>query len=185
MTGNPNDVGTRDVESAEARSDEIGLLLGLLQTGTTNMRGELGDVDVDTLIWQPYPDGHSIGAILIHVAACEAWWLHLVAAGQETSMDIEGRLLGGPSIDQYAGIWPTPPRRPLTWYYTQHDEIRGRTVALVRELLDPDEIRTVVWSPNRTCTVRWILHRVIEHEAYHLGQAVLLSLMKDRMDGGR
>jgi uncharacterized damage-inducible protein DinB len=41
----------------------------------------------------------------------------------------------------------------------------------------------VVWSPNRTCTVRWILHHVIEHESYHLGQAVLLSLMRERMDG--
>jgi uncharacterized damage-inducible protein DinB len=97
-------------------------------------------------------------------------------------MDLEERLMGGPSIDQYQGIWPAPPRRPLSWYYDQHDEIRTRTVALVRELPDPDEVRAVVWSQNRTCTVRWILHHIIEHEAYHLGQAVLLSLMKAHMD---
>ena len=183
MTANPTNTTFRDVRSHRGADDEIGLLLGLLEAGTQNMRRELGEVDEETLIWQPYPNGHSIGAILIHVAACEAGWLHLVAAGQETPLDMEEQLMGGPSIDQYAGIWPAPPRKPLSWYYAQHDEVRARTIALVRELPDPDEVRTVVWSPNRTCTVRWILHHVIEHEAYHLGQAVLLSLMRERMGG--
>lgn len=50
-----------------------------------------------------------------------------------------------------------------------------------RELDDPDEVRTVVWSPTRRCTVRWIIHHVIEHEAYHLGQAVLLALTKEKL----
>ena len=170
----------RDVVPAEAQSEEIGLLLGLLEAGTQNMRRELGEVEEETLLWQPYPNSHSVGALLIHVAACEAGWLHLVAAGQETPMHLEEQMMGGPSIDQYAGLWPAPPRRPLSWYYAQHDAIRTRSLALLRTLPDPDEVRTVPWTPNRTCTVRWILHHVIEHEAYHLGQAVLLSLMKER-----
>ena len=184
MKHNPTNSIIRDVLPIEACNDEIGLLLGLLEAGTQNMRRELGEVDEEALLWQPYPNSHSIGAILIHVAACEAGWLHLVAAGQETPLDLEERMMGGPSIDQYAGLWPAPPRRPLSWYYEQHDEIRTRTIALVRELLNPDEVCSVVWSPNRSCTVRWILHHVIEHEAYHLGQAVLLSLMRERMGGG-
>jgi uncharacterized damage-inducible protein DinB len=177
MRSNPTPGPTRDIVPVTAHNAVIGLLLGLLEAGTQNMRRELGDMSEDALVWQPYPNGHSIGAILIHVAACEAGWLHLVAAGQETPMDLEERMMGGPSIDQYAGLWPTPPRRPLAWYYAQHDEIRARTLALVRELPDPEEVRTVVWSPSRSCSVRWILHHVIEHESYHLGQAVLLSLM--------
>jgi len=182
MTANPiNAVTFRDAPPVEARSPEIGLLLGLLEAGTQNMRRELGDVDEDALIWQPYPNSHSIGALLIHVTACEAAWLHLVAAGQETALDMEEALMGGSSIDQYEGIWPAPPRNPLSWYYAQHNEVRARTIALVRELPDPDEVRAVAWNPNRTCTVRWIVHHIIEHEAYHLGQAVLLSLMKERM----
>ena len=185
MEAKPINTTFRDVVPVEARSDVIGQLLGLLEAGTQNMRRELGEVDEETLVWQPYPNGQSIGALLIHVTACEAGWLHLVAAGQETPLDMEERLLGGPSIDQYAGFWPAPPRKPLSWYYTQHDEARARTLALVSELPDPEEARTVVWSPNRTCTVRWILHHIVEHEAYHLGQAVLLSLMRERMSDRR
>lgn len=181
MQHNPTPALFRDVVPVEAPCDEIGQLLGLLEAGTQSMRRALGEVDEATLIWQPYPNGHSIGAILIHVAACEAGWLHLVAARQETPMDLEEQLMDGASIDQYDGIWPTPPRRPLSWYYAQHDEIWQRTLTLILPLLDPTEVRTVIWSPDRSCTVRWILHHVIEHEAYHLGQAVLLSLMKERL----
>ena len=182
MQANPTNAIIRDVVPVKAQSEEIGLLLALLEAGTQSMRRELGEVEEETLVWQPYPNSHSIGAILIHVAACEAGWLHLVAAGQETPMDLEERLMGGASIDQYGGLWPAPPRRPLSWYYAQHDEIRTRSLALLRALPDPDEVRTVVWSPNHRCTIRWILHHVIEHEAYHLGQAVLLSLMNERLD---
>lgn len=165
----------RDVTSLDARHTQIGFLLGQLVAGTQNMRRELGDVDEDTLTWQLYPASHSIGAILIHVAACEAGWLHLVAAGKDTPMDLEEQMMGGAPIDQYAGVWPPPPHKPLSWYYAQHDEIRDRTLKLVRELTDPDEVRTITWSPDRSCTVRWILQHVIEHEAYHMGQAVLLQ----------
>lgn len=182
MTANPTDTPYRDVVPVEARNDEIGLLLGLLEAGTQNLRRELGEIADEAVIWQPYPNGQSIGALLIHVVACEAWWLHLVAAGQETPMDLEERLMGGFAIDQYEGMWPTPPHQPLSWYYAQHDEIRARTLALVSQLPDPDEVRTVVWSPDRSSTVRWILHQAIGHEAYHLGQAVMLSLMRERME---
>lgn len=180
MTANPNPI-LRDVAPLEARSPEIGHLLGMLEAGTRNMRSGLGEIDEDALVWQPCENAHSIGALLIHVAACEAAWLHLVAAGQDTPLDLEEQMMGGPSIDQYAGIWPAPPRRPLSWYYAQHDETRARTLALVPELPDAEEVREVVWGPGRICTVRWILHHVIEHEAYHLGQAVLLSLLKEQI----
>jgi uncharacterized damage-inducible protein DinB len=181
MNANPASIGFRDVSPTESRNEEIGRLLGLLEAGTQNMRRELGEIDTETLVWQPYSNGQSIGALLIHIAACEAGWLHLVAAGHETPLDLEDRLMDGAAIDQYRGIWPAPPRKPLSWYYAQHDEIRARTIALVRELPDPDEVRTVVWSPSRTCTVRWILQHIVEHEPYHMGQAVMLSLMRERL----
>src|SRR5438105_1254465 len=85
----------RDVTPVEARSAEIGLLLGMLHAGTQNARRELGDVLEDAIVWQPYPNGHSIGAILIHVTACEEGWLHQVAAEQEGPDDLETRMMEG------------------------------------------------------------------------------------------
>jgi uncharacterized damage-inducible protein DinB len=175
----------RDIPPAKAASSEIGLLLGMLDLTTEKMRQELGEIPDEALVWQPYPNGHSIGAILIHVAACEACWLHEVAAGEivggggENIADLETEWMGGNPIDQYAGSWPTPPAKSLSWYYGLQDQVRARTHELVRNL-DADTYRTVTWRPDRECTVRWIIHCNIEHQAYHLGQAVLLNLARER-----
>src|ERR1051325_1501982 len=168
----------RDIKRVKARNPEIALLIGMLQAGTATARRELGEVADEALVWQPYPNGHSIGAILIHLAACEAAWLHYAAALHEVSLDMESELMGGPRLDQCAALWPPPPAKPLAWYYAQQDEVRARTIELISPLPDPAAVRAVPWSPGRECSVRWIIHYIIEHEAYHNGQAVLLSLMR-------
>jgi uncharacterized damage-inducible protein DinB len=174
-----------DVQPVEARNPEVGFLLGMLQEGTRKARRELGEVPDDLVIWQPYSNGHSIGAILIHLAACEAGWLHQVAAGQEVPDDLEAQMMGGVHIDQYDGLWPPPPAKPLSWYHAQQDEVRARTIALLREMPDSTLGREIVWNPGHFCTVRWILHHIIEHEAYHTGQMVLLALSRERLTAGR
>ena len=72
MNANPTSATFRDVVPIEAKNEEIGLLLGLLTAGTQNMRRELGELGEEALIWQPFPNCHSIGALLIHVADPEA-----------------------------------------------------------------------------------------------------------------
>lgn len=168
----------RDIQPVDARYPEIGLLLAMLDKTTEKMRAELGKIPDEALVWQPYPNGHSIGAILIHLAACEAGWLHVVAAGDSVP-NLETEWMDGKPIDQYEGIWPAPPAKPLSWYRGLQDQVRARTHELIRDL-DPDTFCTVTWAPDRECTVRWIIHHNIEHQAYHIGQAVMLNIARQR-----
>lgn len=69
--------------------------------------------------------------------------------------------------------WPTPPRKPLAWYLEQQDTIRTRTREIIRTLNDPE---MAIPCKGQTFTLRWLLHHVLTHEAYHGGQAVLLAL---------
>ncbi len=174
-------ITNRDIASVPARNPEIALLLAEMEHGTRKLRGQLGELDEDALIWQPYPNAHSIGAILIHIAGCEAGWLHEVAAGISLNGDPEAKLMGGQPIDQFAEIWPTPPRKPLSWYYEQHDAIRKQTIELLSLMEDSTEQKPITWSPKNHVSIRWILHHVTEHEAYHMGQAVLLSLIRHKL----
>lgn len=50
---------------------QVGLLLAALEDTTRKWREELGDVPEQNIIWQPFPHGHSIGAILLHMADVE------------------------------------------------------------------------------------------------------------------
>ncbi len=166
-----------DVTPVEGLNLEIGLLLAMLDDNTQNWREELGDVPDEAVIWQPAPDMHSIGALILHIADVEANWLYEVAAGGARDEEELRRLLSK-ETQQYAIRWPVPPRQPLVWYYAQQDAIRERTRQTVRALNDPNHIGT---RRNKDFTLRWLLHHVITHEAYHGGQAMLLSLLKPKM----
>lgn len=71
-----------------------------------------------------------------------------------------------------------PPKKPLSWYLEQHRAIRERTHEIVRNLTTLEHVGVY---GKREFTLRWLLHHIISHEAYHGGQAVLLaSLYKKR-----
>ena len=55
--------------------------------------------------------------------------------------------------------------------------MRRLTLHLAQTLRSADQILTHPARPDITYTARYLLGHVITHEAYHGGQAVLLSLM--------
>ncbi len=155
---------------------QIGLLLAMLEDGTKEWREELGAVSDEAVLWQPFPGSHSIGALMLHIADVEAHWLHEVGAGQTRSEEELSRLLFK-ETQQYQLTWPTPPAQPLSWYFAQQDEVRARTRQAVAKLYNPELTRR---RGTDEFSVRWLLHHVITHEAYHGGQAVLLSILHEQ-----
>ena len=161
-----------DIKPIEGMEIQTSLLLAMLDDDTQGWREHIGELSEDALCWQPVPDGHSIGVILLHIADVEAHWLHAVAAGEIRSEEEVRRLLSK-ETRQSDVQWPSAPRRPLAWYYAQHDEIRTRTLQTIRALNNPEHIG---FRREQGFTLRWLLYHVLTHEAYHFGQAVLLSL---------
>jgi uncharacterized damage-inducible protein DinB len=165
-----------DVPPVPGADIQIGLLLAMLDDGTTDWREELSAVSDEMVVWQPFPGGHSIGAIILHIADVEAHWLHQIGAGQSRSEEELARLLSQ-ETQQYDLSWPRPPAQPLSWFLAQHDEIRARTRQIVSTWNDPALVR---FREDTEFTRRWLLHHVLTHEAYHGGQAVLLSILHGR-----
>lgn len=163
----------RDVLPTEGLEVQVGLLLEGMEVTTREWREELGEVSEEALIWQPIPNGHSIGAILLHITDVEAFWIHQVAGGRVRTEEELKRLLSE-ETDQYRGRWPSPPKQPLSWYLAQMDEIRARTREVAQEINAPEKTG-LLWE--QVFTFRWLLHHVMTHEAYHGGQAVLLALL--------
>ena len=156
---------------------EIALMLAQLGQATDEWLGELpADLTPEELVWQAFPGGHSIGALCVHIAEVEAFWLHHVACG-EPYRDIESEALDGGEIDVRGPRWPAPPPgRPLSYYTDLMASVRARTKELVGKLDDPERVSSR--ADGRRFTLRWLLTHVISHEAYHGGQAALISLMQ-------
>ncbi|OGF56917.1 MAG: hypothetical protein A2Z21_07395 [Candidatus Fraserbacteria bacterium RBG_16_55_9] len=170
-----------DVKPAKGTDPQLGMLTAMLEDGTREWREELGEVPDDAVVWQPFPNGHSIGAILLHIADVEVHWIETVAAGKPRSPE-ELKLFLSDETDQEAVQWPKPPARPLLYYFELHNGVRQRTLKTLKQFNNPEQIsaRQRRDGSSWEFTLRWILHHVITHEAYHGGQAVLLSLEYSR-----
>jgi uncharacterized damage-inducible protein DinB len=162
-----------DVAPVAGYPTDYGLFLATLDDSTREWKGELQEPSPDILCWQPYPRSYSVGGILLHIAAAEAWWTQEFSLGRKLSQDFKEKCLA-PQTDVDAGFWPTPPHEPLSYYYEILDGVRARTYELVNEF-EPSE--TVKQSRFGTMTLRWVFAHVIGHDSYHGGQAVMLAEM--------
>ncbi len=162
-----------DAEPLPGYKEPYGLLCAILQDGTREWRLELDpDLSEDAVVWQPHPSMHSIGAIILHIAMAEVFWFEKFALDLPWDPD-ERKLLMVEETDVDAWSWPAPPRQPLSWYFELHDRIRARTLESIKKWPAADSSK-LDWDGDPR-TLRWVLGHVIQHEAYHGGQAVLLS----------
>jgi len=161
-----------DARPLPGYQEPYGLLCAILQDATNEWRWELDpQLSEDAVVWQPYPGAHSIGAIILHIINAEVFWFERFALDLPRDAE-EGKVTMAQEIDVDAWSWPEPPRQPISWYFELHDRIRARTLESVKKWPEPDFAKDRDGQPR---TMRWVLGHVIQHEAYHGGQAVLLN----------
>lgn len=156
--------------SPENLEPEIGIFAGSLVDSTREWRENLGEVAPEAVYWQPFHNGYSIGALMLHMVSCELWWIDHVSLGRPLPQGYFPMEFDA-TIRQDEGVWPTPPQEPLEWYYHLQNEARGRVLKSLTELADANR---VCYRKEESFTVRWILAHVLEHDSYTGGQAVML-----------
>lgn len=155
---------------SEAKHQGIEELIQMLQENTRLWRIELGACSTRAVEWQPFRHGHNIGALMLHMADVEGFWMEEIVASRTRDVQ-ELELLRSTDTDPMMGRWPEAHEGwPLDRYYEEQDRIRARTLATLRELPSPDE---QFEAHGDALTVRSIVTRLIAHEAYHAGQAML------------
>ncbi len=162
-----------DLTWPETQSPDLGALVATLKDGTLEWRDNLGLPSPEAIIWSPYPNGPSIGGLLLHLASTELFWIQKVANGVEISPEHPAEKYDS-TMDQYLPHWPIPPNEPIQWYFKIQDDTRTEMIDLILAHNDPSR-----GYENRrgSFTYRWILAHIVEHDSYHGGQAVLLHEM--------
>jgi uncharacterized damage-inducible protein DinB len=169
-----------------SRSSEVASFFAQLDELSGRMLDDMADAKPAELAWQPRRGMNTIGMLLAHCAIVEAFWL-LLATGVKTSVDADGQLAGaiGLAMDadgMPAGPKDAPPRALAGWRLARfrklHDRARKfakRRAARLKPADLPRVLRLV--RPNgdiRVVSPRWILYHVLEHQAGHYGQMLLL-----------
>ncbi|MCW5937499.1 MAG: DinB family protein [Fimbriimonadaceae bacterium] len=163
----------RDVAPLPGYREPYGLLCAILQDATNDWRKmELWheDLPAEAMTWRIAPGMHSMGAVILHMASVEIYWLEEFVLRRQADPE-EVRLLLRAETDVDNNQWPDAPSQPLRWYYELHDRLRARTLESVKEWPGPEER---IPMHDFTITPRWVLGHVIQHESYHGGQILML-----------
>ncbi len=97
----------RDAAPVQGVHPTYGALLGALQDGTTEWLMEIGEPTEEAIIWQPWPNGSSIGGQMLHIASVEVGWLQHYCLGTPKTKE-QSILFMDELRDVDGGIWPTP-----------------------------------------------------------------------------
>ena len=134
------------------------------------------------LAWQPAPGANTIGMLLAHVAVAEA---HMTDVGLARLPNSDVPAVLGLRTEDDGLPLPADGRPPETlagrnieWFHELLRKSRAHTREVAMRLTDEDLPRLVTRprpdGSTRVFSVDWMLYHLLEHEAGHLGQILLL-----------
>ena len=126
-----------------------------------------------------YPMGgeYPIGAYLMHLAEAEVYWLQVIS-GSKVDVDIKKKIYYGKWFDPSKGEVEGP-IKPLEVkdYLEALREVREllRNYIFIMKDIELEEIIVQKWEGGEEkIPKKWIIYHLIEHEAHHRGQMMML-----------
>ena len=153
--------------------------IGYYLSGMEEVRGQLVDAVKeipDELIGKPaFLGAHSIGGLVLHIGEAEWFWMQMVVNGHQLTEE-----------DKKASYWDvlddveTVARKGYSTEFclSEIEKVRNQTRDLLFSYNDKDLERIIHFErPDKPTehNLRWILHHLVDHEAQHKGQILMLK----------
>lgn len=113
----------------------------------------------EQLEWKPEGSKNNIAFLLRHVAQSEDWFIRVVILGQDVTPKRKAEL---PSIDSMLAYLEETRSRTIQFLESSAIDVLRETRKI------PDGFRGTPMGDDPS--VGWIVHRIFDHEVYHLGQ---------------
>jgi uncharacterized damage-inducible protein DinB len=130
----------------------------------------------DDLIGKPaFLGAHSIGALVLHIGEAEWFWMQMVFSGHQLTEE-DKKAPYWDVLDDVEGVG----RRGYTTDFClqEVEKIRNQTRDVLFSYNDKDLERMISFErrgQKSEYNLRWILHHLIDHEAQHKGQILMLK----------
>lgn len=153
--------------------------IGYYLSGMEEVRSQVIDAvkDIpDDLIGKPaFLGAHSIGGLVLHIGEAEWFWIQMVVNGHQLTEE-----------DKKAPYWDvlddveTVARHGYSTEFclSEIEKVRNQTRDLLFSYNDKDLERIIYFQrPDKPSehNLRWILHHLVDHEAQHKGQILMLK----------
>ncbi|MDH3492631.1 MAG: DinB family protein [Acidobacteriota bacterium] len=153
---------------------QIGFYLAGMEEVREQLRDAVAEITSDQLHAKLRPDTHSIAQLILHCGEAEWWWIQCVVAGREIDEELKSTSFWDVLEE---GNEPSSAMSAIT-VVGEIDRIRSLTRELLSGFQDEDLDRYFERElPTRKIdkSLRWILHHLIDHEAQHKGQILMLK----------
>jgi len=130
----------------------------------------------DASIGRPaFLGAHSIGALVLHIGEAEWFWMQMVVSGHKLTEE-DKKAPYWDILDDVEGVG----RKGYTTDFClrEIEMIRNQTRDVLFTYNDKDLERIISFQrrgETSEYSLRWILHRLIDHEAQHKGQILMLK----------
>jgi uncharacterized damage-inducible protein DinB len=157
--------------------------IGYYLSGMEEVREQLikavKDIPNDVIGKPAFLGAHSIGGLVLHIGEAEWFWMQMVVSGHRLTEE-----------DKKAAYWDVlddvdcvSRQGHTTEFCLQEvEKIRNQTRDVLFNYNDSDLERLIPFERNGKQTehsLRWILHHLIDHEAQHKGQILMLKRMAE------
>jgi uncharacterized damage-inducible protein DinB len=156
-------------------SREIGFYLAGMEEVREQLREAVEGLSDDYIGRLALSDAHSIGALVLHIGEAEWYWMQCIVSGHEITNEIR--------CAPYWDVLKDPrgfadKRYSAEFCLNEIKQIRDQTHKTLAEFKDSD--LESIFSIERggeihERSLRWILHHLIDHEAQHKGQILMLK----------
>ena len=160
---------------AEGFTTEIGTYVNALAEVRSQVRGIVRDLTPEQIKRPAVPGAHPIGALLLHLGEAEWWWMQCIVSGRQMTVEDKQTahwdILLDPKIFAAKNYTPAQCLDAI-------EHIRALSRLKLAAMTDTD--LETIYSYMRgevkmEHNLRWILHHLIDHEAQHKGQILLLK----------
>lgn len=157
---------------------EIAPWLWAMEDARRRTLARLEGITQAELDWTPHAGENAIGTILYHIAAIELDWLYAEVLEQpDFPPDVEA--LFPLDVRNADGRLTPCPNLPLADHLARLDATRTRLLATFRAM-SLTEFRRIRPLTDYDVTPEWVLHHLLQHEAEHRGEIMLVRALAVR-----
>ena len=158
-------------------STGIGYYLSGMEEVRSQIIAAVKDIPDDMIGKPAFLGAHSIGGLILHIGEAEWFWMQMVVCGRQLTEEVQK--------SPYWDILDDVERVTRNGYTVEFcleevKKIRNQTRDVLFSYNDKDLERIIMFERHDKPTehnLRWILHHLIDHEAQHKGQILMLKRM--------
>jgi uncharacterized damage-inducible protein DinB len=174
----------RTLDSVPGFSNDIGFYLSGMEEVREQLSEAVAGMSPDQIGRPIVPDAHSIAALVLHIGEAEWYWMQCVVSGNEVTNKIRNAAYWD-ALEDPASF--SQKNYSAEFCLDEIRKIRQQTFKTLASFDDSQLDRVFAFErrgETQELSLRWILHHLIDHEAQHKGQILMLKRLQGLKNEG-